>query len=106
MMHERERETGIGSTLFAFLIGGLVGAGIALLMAPQSGDETRSMIRDKSQEIKDRATSTVDETRHRAGKAIEDLSHQTRDKVTSLRNRGQDKLEEQMSRMHDSGMAA
>jgi gas vesicle protein len=102
----RERETGIGSTLFAFLIGGLVGAGIALLMAPQSGDETRSMIRDKSQEIKDRATSTVEETRNRAGKAIDDLSHQTREKVASIRDRGQDKIEEQISHMQDHGMGS
>ena len=45
-----------GAEFFAGLvIGGLVGATLALLLAPQSGEETRAQIRDKSVEYKDRA---------------------------------------------------
>jgi gas vesicle protein len=36
------------------LIGGLVGAGIALLSAPQTGVETRSMLKNKGIELKDK----------------------------------------------------
>jgi gas vesicle protein len=43
-----------GGAFFAGLvIGGLVGAALALLLAPQSGEETRAIIRDKSLEYKD-----------------------------------------------------
>ncbi len=43
-------------TFFAgMVIGGLVGAAAAMLLAPQSGEETRAMIRDKSIELKDKA---------------------------------------------------
>jgi gas vesicle protein len=35
------------------LIGGAVGAGIALLYAPQSGSETRKLIRRKAEDAKD-----------------------------------------------------
>ncbi len=40
MLHTR------GNTMFAFLLGGAVGAGLALLYAPASGAETRRKIRD------------------------------------------------------------
>ncbi len=44
-------------TLFfvGLMTGGLVGAGLALLLTPQSGEETRSQLRDKSLELKEEA---------------------------------------------------
>ena len=41
--------------LFAFLIGGAVGAGVALLMAPQSGKKTRKQIREFVDNVKEQA---------------------------------------------------
>ncbi len=37
------------------VVGSFIGAAAALLMAPQSGEETRTLIRDKSIELKDKA---------------------------------------------------
>ena len=37
---------GAGSIFLSFLLGGLVGAGFALLLAPQSGRETRQKIKE------------------------------------------------------------
>ncbi len=48
------------------LLGGIAGAITALLLAPQSGEETRKVIIDKSIEIKDKAIETVDEARKQA----------------------------------------
>jgi gas vesicle protein len=61
-----ENNGDLGSFLAGFLIGGLIGAATALLMAPQSGEETRAMIREKSIELRDQAMETADEARHRA----------------------------------------
>jgi len=44
-MEERERGYGSGPIIFSFFIGGLVGAGIALLLAPKAGRETREKIK-------------------------------------------------------------
>jgi gas vesicle protein len=55
-----------GSFLAGFLIGGLVGAATALLLAPQSGEETRTVIKTKGIELKDKATTTTAEFRTRA----------------------------------------
>ncbi len=85
-----ERRTTLVSVLSAFVIGGLVGAGIALLMAPQSGQKTRKMIASKSSDIKDKALGTAEDTRDRASKAINDLSKQTKDRVSTMRDRAQD----------------
>jgi gas vesicle protein len=49
-----------GSFLIPFLIGGLVGAGIALLLAPKSGKELRKDIADMTANTRDRVTDTID----------------------------------------------
>jgi gas vesicle protein len=89
------RETNIVSILSAFLIGGMLGAGVALLVAPRSGQKTRAMLRDKGNELKNKAVESVEETRSRASQAIEDLTQQTREKAATLTQRGKDKVDEQ-----------
>lgn len=81
-----------GSLAAMFLLGGLIGAGIALLMAPSSGQETRSIIRDKGMELRDRATSTVEDTRHKAERAMDDLASTAKDKADTLKDRAQQTL--------------
>ncbi len=80
----------MGSFLSGFLIGGLMGAATAILVAPQSGEQTRTMIRDKGIEVrdkgielKDKAVATADETRARA----EDLARQGRERIEEGRGR-------------------
>ena len=63
----------LGSFLAGFVIGGLIGAGVALLMSPQSGEETRALIGEKSIELRDRAAETASDVQARAG----DLASQT-----------------------------
>ena len=56
-----------GASFFAGLvIGGLVGASLALLLTPQSGAETRGQIRDKGVELKEGAVEGLTEVGHRA----------------------------------------
>jgi gas vesicle protein len=47
--------------LAGLLIGGLAGFGAMVLLAPQSGKETRTQIRQKSLELQDRVTDTFDD---------------------------------------------
>lgn len=103
----------LATFLAGFIVGGLVGAATALLLAPQAGEDTREVIREKSIELKDKAVSTADETRVRAEKALEearlradekfedvrvragDLATKTKEKAAELQHRGQVVLEEQ-----------
>jgi gas vesicle protein len=48
--------------LIGTLIGGLAGALTMLLLAPQSGKDTRMQIREKSIELRDRTNEIVEDT--------------------------------------------
>ena len=59
--------------LAGLVTGGVVGASLALLLAPQSGEATRSQIRDKGYELRDKgyelrdgAVEGLTEAGHRA----------------------------------------
>ncbi len=49
-----------GAFLIGFVVGGVAGAVAALLLAPQSGEETRALIKDKSIELRDKAAEQAD----------------------------------------------
>lgn len=57
-MSERDE---FGAFLVGFIVGGLTGSVVALLFAPQSGEETRAVIRDKSIELRDKAQISAEE---------------------------------------------
>jgi gas vesicle protein len=59
-----DNDSDFGSFLAGFVIGGLVGAAVALIMAPQSGAETRSQITGKGREF-------VDSSEQRFHEAVE-----------------------------------
>jgi gas vesicle protein len=61
------------SFVTGFLIGGLVGAATALLLAPQSGEDTRTQIREKSIELKEKAEVTYADLHTKIETATEDL---------------------------------
>lgn len=88
-----ENDTDFGAYLAGFLIGGLVGAATALLLAPQSGIETRAMIRDKSIELKDKAADSAEEALNKATKAMEDTRNRLVTVVDDLRTRVEDLAE-------------
>ena len=78
-----------GAFLVGFIVGGLSGAVVALLFAPQSGDETRALIRDKSIELRDKAQITAEEAIARAEAAAADARARADDLARQLRERGQ-----------------
>ncbi len=73
--------------LTGMVIGGLVGAATALLLAPASGEETRAALRDKSLELKDRAVEYSQDVQLRAEKAMEDTREQLDVVLEDLRDR-------------------
>ncbi len=115
-----EQGNDFGTFLVGFVIGGLVGAAVALLMAPQTGEETRAAIMEKSIELKDKAVVSAEEARSRAEKAMEDarvqaeesveelrmrideLAQVTKERASELQQRGQTVLDEQKARLSGS----
>lgn len=59
IQYPRNNVTGI---LVGVLVGGLAGAVTMLLLAPQSGKDTRTQLRAKSIELRDRTNELVEDT--------------------------------------------
>ncbi|MCE5208438.1 MAG: YtxH domain-containing protein [Chloroflexi bacterium] len=102
-MAERDE---FGAFLIGFVVGGLTGAITALLLAPQSGTETRALIKDKSVELRDKAAESLEEAYSQAEAAaveartrFDELAKTTKDKATELQQHGKILLEEQKSKM-------
>jgi len=49
--------------LAGFILGAVVGAGIALLVAPASGSETRRRIKEKAQDLREKSEELKERTR-------------------------------------------
>ncbi len=56
----------LGAFLAGFVIGGLVGAATAIILTPQSGEETRSFIANKSNELMQSGGARVQQVRESA----------------------------------------
>ncbi|HEY9529587.1 MAG TPA: YtxH domain-containing protein [Anaerolineales bacterium] len=85
-MSERDE---FGAFLVGFIVGGLSGAVVALLFAPQSGEETRALIKDKSIELRDKAQISAEEAIARAEAAAAEARARADDLARQLRERGQ-----------------
>jgi len=88
-----------GSELPAFfmgvLLGGMTGAAVAILFAPQSGLQTRQMIREKSIELKDQAGEYAQQAGQKAGEYAQAAGQ----KAQELGTKGQVLIEEQTAKV-------
>ena len=95
-----------GAFLVGFIVGGLTGAVAALLLAPQTREDTRTIIKDKAVEWGDRVTTSVEDAYAKAeASAVEarasfdELAKKTREKAEELQQKGQVLLEEQREKV-------
>lgn len=95
-----------GAFLVGFVVGGLAGAVTALILAPQSGEETRTVIKEKAIELKDVAADSYNEVYDKAEDLVkstrdkaEDIVKTTKDKAVELSQKSQVVLEEQKNRL-------
>jgi gas vesicle protein len=68
---EENESTHVCSTIASFFLGGLVGAGVALLVAPQSGKETREHIRGLADTAKGKADDYYDQVKEAVAWTLE-----------------------------------
>jgi gas vesicle protein len=82
-----------GSFLVGFIVGGLTGAVVALLFAPQSGEETRTVIKEKGIELRDKASQTAEEALEKAKAAAADANARYEELAAEVKSRGQEVID-------------
>ena len=102
---EHESEVGMaGAFLAGLVVGGLAGAGTALLLAPESGKRTRAEIQQKGMELRDQTVETVEDTMAEARVKARQITAPARKQAKELQQRGQEIFEEQRDRvLHGPG---
>jgi len=78
-----------GAFLVGFIVGGLTGAVVSLLFAPQSGEETRALIKDKSIELRDKASVTAEQALAKAEAAASEARARADELAKELKSRGE-----------------
>ena len=78
---EREHSGGVG----ALILGALLGAGVALLLAPRSGAETQQQIREGAVKIRDAAEEKVREVQRQLEDRLENARSEVRGRVEQVR---------------------
>ena len=86
-MDEGNNQYTVGTV--AFFAGALIGAGVALLWAPQSGEETRRMLQDYA----GRAKEEIKERGREAKATLETAKERGREAYESVKERGKEAYE-------------
>jgi gas vesicle protein len=68
------------------LVGSAIGAAVALLYAPQPGDATRDMIKQKAGEAKDKAGEIASVAKEKAGTVAGTISSTVSEKASTVRD--------------------
>lgn len=98
-----------GAFLIGFVVGGLTGAAVSLLFAPQSGEDTRAFIRDKAIELRDRGSEVYEDVRVKAEEAWKETKQKTdewtqvaKDKTGELIEKGEKAIDGGREKLADA----
>ena len=79
------RGGGVGTALKAFAVGALAGVGLALLYAPQKGEQIRQQLLERGTQLREQATEVAGQAQQAAGQ----LTDQAQQKVSQATDRVQ-----------------
>jgi gas vesicle protein len=108
MIHENqepEYHNNILGIIAGILVGGLAGALTMLLLAPQSGEDTRTQIKEKSIELRDRTTEMVEDAMTQVRMNRDKITMGGRNKAKELLHQGQALVVEQLEHVSEAAQA-
>jgi gas vesicle protein len=93
------------SVVLGMLIGGLAGAVTMLLLAPQSGKDTRMQIQEKGIELRGRTTEMVEDTMAQIRSNANKISAGGREKAKELLQKGEELVIDQLDHVSEAAKA-
>ena len=94
-----DNSSDLGAFLAGFVIGGLVGAATAIILAPQSGAETRAQIAAKGQEL----AQTSNEQYHHYLDTASNYTHDYKDRASTAIHQASGRVQDQARIVLDRG---
>ena len=91
-----------GSIFLSFLLGGIVGAAVALLLAPESGRDTRHKIKEFAGDMKDKVRDYAGDVKGKVTTTIEkgkDLYEEKKSSITKAVEAGREAYEKEKERL-------
>ncbi|MCL2103036.1 MAG: YtxH domain-containing protein [Syntrophorhabdaceae bacterium] len=89
-----DERCGSGGIFLAFLAGGLIGAGLALLYAPAAGDDTRKKICDMAEDMKKKSERWSSEMKQR----MENIVNEERAVLKAAYDAGRNAMEREKTK--------
>jgi gas vesicle protein len=71
-----------GSFALGAIVGAVIGGGVALLLAPKSGAETRAYLQEKVGDVSHMVGERVSDVRQRMGDKVSDVRHKMGEKIS------------------------
>lgn len=97
-----ERGYAGASVALAFILGGVLGASLALLFAPQAGQETRERLKGIAGDVQEKSKKVAEEVKTAAEKAIEqgrEFLGEKKSLLTSAFEAGKEAMEREKTRL-------
>ena len=91
--------------IVGLLVGSLAGAIAMLLLAPQSGKDTRTQIQKKGIELRDSTTEMVEDALSQVQSSRDKLTMSGREKFQELKHQGQELVVEQLDHVSEAAQA-
>lgn len=99
------RKNNFFSVVAGIFVGALAGAVTMLLLAPQSGEDTRIQIQEKGIELRDRTTEMVGDAMAQVRLDKSRLTIAGREKIKDLKQQGQELVVEQLEHVSEAAQA-
>ena len=104
-MSDDDKSIGTGTVLLSFLAGAAVGAGVALLVAPKTGEELRGKIRELADDAVDKIKDYASEAQDKIKASLEDgkeLLLEKKSIITSAIEAGKEAMEREKEKLKES----
>ena len=105
----KKQSGNFASFLAGVFIGGLIGAGTALLTAPQAGSRTRAELQQGVEQLRDRTSETVKDTVTQVKSRANEIKSEVQIKAGEIQHQGKKLITRQLDRvsqMADAGKKA
>jgi gas vesicle protein len=100
-----EQKNGFGTTFLAFTLGAVIGGGLALLMAPRSGVETREKLRGLRDGTCDKLNEMTEDAENRVKKVIQEgreILEEKADFISAAVKAGKDAIDAEKAKQEKS----